>query len=177
MLITAHPKDGVELAKNSGLPSIINNFILQHHGTGLVSYFYNQAVAQEGAENVVEEQFRYPGPKPNTKETAILMIADAVESAVRAIKASSAEEIDSVIERIIKERLNDGQLSEAPITLKDLSVIASTMSRIIRGIHHERIKYQQDLVNELDKNKNAVQTIDKDLEAKIQELESKRDEH
>ena len=62
MLITAHPKDGVELAKNSGLPAIINNFILQHHGTGLVSYFYNQAVAQEGAENVVEEQFRYAGP-------------------------------------------------------------------------------------------------------------------
>ncbi len=177
MLITAHPKDGVELAKNSGLPSIINNFILQHHGTGLVSYFYNQAVAQEGAENVVEEQFRYPGPKPNSKETAILMIADAVESAVRATKASSAEEIDSVIDRIIKERLNDGQLSDAPITMKDLSVIASTMSRIIRGIHHERIKYQQDLVNELDKNRTAVQTIDKDLEAKIQELESKRDEH
>ena len=177
MLITAHPKDGVELAKDNGLPAIINNFILQHHGTGLVTYFYNQAVAQEGAENVVEEQFRYSGPKPNTKETAILMIADAVESAVRAIKASSAEEIDSVIERIIKERLNDGQLSEAPLTLKDLSLIASTMSRIIRGIHHERIKYQQDLVNELDKNRNAVKTIDKDLEAKIQELESKRDEH
>lgn len=177
MLITAHPKDGVELAKDNGLPAIINNFILQHHGTGIVSYFYNQAVAQEGAENVVEDQFRYPGPKPNSKETAILMIADAVESAVRAIKASSAEEIDSVIDRIIKERLNDGQLSEAPITLKDLSTIAATMSRIIRGIHHERIKYQQDLVNELDKNRNAVKTIDKDLEAKIQELESKRDEH
>ncbi len=177
MLITAHPKDGVELAKDNGLPAIINNFILQHHGTGLVSYFYKQAVAQEGAENVPEEQFRYPGPKPNSKETAILMIADAVESTVRANKASSAEEIDAVIDRIIKERLNDGQLSDAPITLKDLSTIASVMSRILRGIHHERIKYQQDLVNELDRNKAAVQTIDKDLEAKIQELESKRDEH
>lgn len=177
MLITAHPKDGVELAKDNGLPAIINNFILQHHGTGIVSYFYNQAIAQEGAENVAEDQFRYAGPKPNSKETAILMIADAVESAVRAVKASSAEEIDAVIDKIIKERLNDGQLSDAPITLKDLSVIAATMSRIIRGIHHERIKYQQDLVNELDRNKTAVKTIDKDLEAKIQELESKRDEH
>ena len=177
MLITAHPKDGVELARDNGLPAVINNFILQHHGTGLVSYFYKQAVAEEGAENVQEEQFRYPGPKPNSKETAILMIADAVESAVRANKASSAEEIDMVIDRIIRDRLNDGQLSEAPITLKDLSTIASVMSRILRGIHHERIKYQQDLVNELDRNKTAVQTIDKDLEAKIQELESKRDEH
>ncbi len=177
MLITAHPKDGVELAKDNGLPSIINNFILQHHGTGLVSYFYKQAVAEEGADNVPEEQFRYPGPKPNSKETAILMIADAVESTVRANKASSAEEIDAIIDRIIRERINDGQLSDAPITLKDLSTIAAVMSRILRGIHHERIKYQQDLVNELDRNKAAVQTIDKDLEAKIQELESKRDEH
>ena len=177
MLITAHTKDGVEEAKDNGLPAIINNFILQHHGTGLVTYFYNQAVAQDGAENVVEEQFRYAGPKPNSKETAILMIADAVESAVRAIKASGAEEIDSVIDRIIKERLNDGQFSEAPITMKDLTTVATTMSRMLRGIHHERIKYQQDLVNELDRNKNAVKTIDKDLEAKIQELESKRDEH
>ena len=177
MLITAHPKDGVELAKDNGLPAVINNFILQHHGTGLVSYFYNQAVAQEGVENVPEEQFRYPGPKPNSKETAILMIADAVESSVRANKSSSAEEIDAIINRIIKDRLNDGQLSEAPVTLKDLSTIASVMSRILRGIHHERIKYQQDLVNELDRNKNAAQSIDKDLEAKIQELESKRDEH
>lgn len=177
MLITAHTKDGVEEAKDNGLPAIINNFILQHHGTGLVTYFYNQAVAQDGAENVVEDQFRYAGPKPNSKETAILMIADAVESAVRAIKASSAEEIDGVIERIIKERLNDGQFSDAPITMKDLTTISTTMSRILRGIHHERIKYQQDLVNELDRNRNAVKTIDKDLEAKIQELESKRDEH
>ncbi len=177
MLITAHTKDGVEEAKDNGLPAIINNFILQHHGTGLVTYFYNQAVAQDGIENVAEEQFRYAGPKPNSKETAILMIADAVESAVRAIKASSAEEIDCVIERIIKERLNDGQFSDAPITMKDLTTISTTMSRILRGIHHERIKYQQDLVNELDRNKNAVKTIDKDLEAKIQELESKRDEH
>lgn len=177
MLITAHPKDGVELAKDNKLPPIINNFILQHHGTGLVSYFYNQAVAQDGAENVAEDQFRYPGPKPNSKETAILMIADAVESTVRANKASSAEEIDNIINKIIKDRLNDGQLSEAPITLKDLSTIAAVMSRILRGIHHERIKYQQDLVNELDRNKTAVRNIDKDLEAKIQELESKRDEH
>ncbi len=177
MLITAHPKDGVELAKDNKLPPIINNFILQHHGTGLVSYFYNQAVAQDGAENVAEDQFRYPGPKPNSKETAILMIADAVESTVRANKASSAEEIDNIINKIIKDRLNDGQLSEAPITLKDLSTIAAVMSRILRGIHHERIKYQQDLVKELDRNKTAVRNIDKDLEAKIQELESKRDEH
>src|SRR5574344_1787881 len=89
MVITAHPKDGVELAKEYGLPPIIYNFILQHHGEGLASYFYYQAIEEEGAENVKEEQFRYTGPKPNMKETAILMIADAVESAVRSLKTPS----------------------------------------------------------------------------------------
>ena len=76
MLITAHPKDGIELAKDAHLPQVINNFISQHHGTSLVSYFYNEALKEEGAENVNEEQFRYPGPKPNMKETAILMLAN-----------------------------------------------------------------------------------------------------
>ena len=114
MLITAHPKDGIELAKEYHLPVVIQNFISQHHGTSLVSYFYNEALKEEGEENVKEEQFRYPGPKPNTKETAILMIADAVESAVRAAKNPSNEEIDAIIEKIIKERLNDGQLEDSP---------------------------------------------------------------
>ena len=116
MLITAHPKDGIELAKEHKLPQVIHNFINQHHGTSLVSYFYNEALKEEGEDNVKEEQFRYPGPKPNTKETAILMIADAVESAVRAAKNPSNEEIDAIIAKIIKERLNDGQLEDSPLT-------------------------------------------------------------
>jgi hypothetical protein len=91
MVITAHPRDGIEIAKKNGLPSVICDFILQHHGEGLAKYFYNQAVLEEGAENVKEEQFRYTGPKPNSKETAILMLADAVESAVRAIKGATSE--------------------------------------------------------------------------------------
>ena len=102
MLITAHPKDGLELAKEYHLPQVINNFISQHHGTSLVSYFYNEALKEEGEDNVKEEQFRYPGPKPSTKETAILMIADAVESAVRAAKNPSNEQIDAIIQKIIK---------------------------------------------------------------------------
>lgn len=185
MLITAHPKDGVELAKDAHLPQIINNFILQHHGTSLVSYFYNEALKEEGAENVNEEQFRYPGPKPNMKETAILMIADAVESAVRAAKNPSNEEIDAIIDKIIKERLNDGQLSDSPLTLKDLKTIAETFSRMLRGMHHKRIKYHNDLVQELDKSnklshdiiKPATPALDKDLDAKLQELEKKKNDN
>ncbi len=185
MLITAHPKDGVELAKDAHLPQIISNFILQHHGTSLVSYFYNEALKEEGAENVNEEQFRYPGPKPNMKETAILMIADAVESAVRAAKNPSNEEIDAIIDKIIKERLNDGQLSDSPLTLKDLKTIAETFSRMLRGMHHKRIKYHNDLVQELDKSnklshdiiKPATPALDKDLDAKLQELEKKKNDN
>ena len=180
MLITAHPKDGLELAKDAHLPQVINNFISQHHGTSLVSYFYNEALKEEGAENVNEEQFRYPGPKPNTKETAILMLADAVESAVRAAKNPSNEKIDAIIEKIIKERLNDGQLSDSPLTLKDLKIIGETFSRMLRGMHHKRIKYHNDLVQQLDKSKHnseiSTNHIDNDLDAKLKELEKKKNE-
>lgn len=175
MVITAHPKDGVELAKEYGLPPVINNFILQHHGEGLASYFYNQAVKEEGVENVKEEQFRYTGPKPNMKETAILMIADAVESAVRSLKNPTSEEIEKIIDKIIVERLNDGQLTDSPLTLHDIKVIASTFSRILRGMQHNRIKYQENIEEELKKNKINLPSkmLDEDLENKIKQLEDK----
>ncbi|CDE43896.1 predicted membrane-associated HD superfamily hydrolase [Clostridium sp. CAG:768] len=184
MIITAHPKDGLEIAKEYHLPQVVQNFIIQHHGEGLASYFYNQAVKEEGVENVKEEQFRYPGPKPNTKETAILMIADAVESAVRSLKNPTPEEIEGMINKIIVERLNDGQLSDSPLTLKDIKTIASTFSRILRGMQHNRIKYQENLAEELQKQKinMPAKLLDEDLENKIKQLEgdqkpSKEDKH
>jgi len=173
MVITAHPKDGVELAKEYRLPAVINNFILQHHGEGLAKYFYNQAVQEEGIENVKEEQFRYTGPKPNMKETAILMIADAVESAVRSLKNPTPEEIDNIIDKIIVERLNDTQLADSPLTLHDIKVLAATFSRILRGMQHNRIKYQENIVEEFSKNKIKMpaKLLDEDLENKIAQLE------
>lgn len=174
MVITAHPKDGVELAKEYHLPTIIHSFILQHHGEGLASYFYNQAIAEEGIENVKEEQFRYTGPKPNMKETGILMIADAVESAVRSLKTPSNEEIEAIIDKIIKERLNDGQFSDCPLTLKDLKVIATTFNRILRGMQHNRIKYHQAIVNQLDGTKVVNSPMNSDFEAKIKQLEQNK---
>ena len=178
MIITAHPKDGIEIAKEYGLPPVIQNFILQHHGEGLASYFYNQAVQEEGLENVKEEQFRYPGPKPNMKETAILMIADAVESAIRSLKNPTTEEIDSMIDKIIIERLNDGQLSDSPLTLKDIKAIAATFSRIFRGMQHNRIKYQQNLPEGVQPEKIVMpaKLIDEDLENKIKQLEGESQE-
>ena len=175
MVITAHPKDGVELAKEYRLPNILNDFILQHHGETMAKYFYNQAVAEEGADNVKEEQYRYTGPKPNRKETAILMLADAVESAVRAMKGATTEEIGQIIDKIIVERLNDGQLEDSPLTLKDLKVISAVFNRILRGMQHNRIKYQENIAEELNKSKIALSnTYDVDLENKIKKLEASK---
>lgn len=180
MVVTAHTKDGVDIAKEYHLPPIINDFILQHHGDSLASYFYNQAIKEEGAENVKEEQFRYSGPKPQSKEAAILMIADAVEAAVRAMKASTTEEIEAIINKIIDERVNDNQLSECPLTLADLKTIATTFTRLLRGNQHDRIKYHEDIVDELDKSQvilpSHIHIMDKEMEEKVKKLEQGNNE-
>lgn len=155
MVVTAHTKDGAELAKDYGLPQVIQDLIVQHHGESLASYFYHEAIKQEGEENITEEQFRYNGPKPMTKEAAILMIADAVEAAAKTLKDNyTPEALQALIDKIIKERLNDGQLSESHLTLKDLKIIAQTFDRILRATYHQRIKYHDDIVMEL-KKKNS----------------------
>jgi putative nucleotidyltransferase with HDIG domain len=167
MVITAHPKDGVELAKEYGIPPVILQFIIQHHGDGMASYFYMQALKEEGVENVNEEQFRYNNPKPSTKETAILMLADAVESATRAVKNAPQEVIEDIVDNIIKERLYDGQLSESPLTQKDLKVIAGVFKRVLRGMQHHRIKYHQNVLEELNQKTSSpsLKQIQQQLEA------------
>lgn len=152
MVIISHVKDGLELAnsKEYMLPDAIKDFISQHHGTTLASYFYTQAIKQEGADNVNKEQFRYPGPKPQTKETAIVMIADTVESASRTLKEYSQEELEALINKLIVDKLNDGQLSDAPLTLHDLKIIAETFEKSLRAAHHQRIKYHDNIIDELE---------------------------
>lgn len=179
MVITAHSKDGLDLAKEFGLPPVIQDFITQHHGDSLASYFYSQALQQEGEENVKKEQFRYTGPKPNTKETAILMIADAVESASRTLKTHSQEDLEEMIDKIITERLNDGQLSDSPLTLRDLKTISATFNRIIRAAHHQRIKYHENIIEELEnkaKSKSIITSkiTDTELADKIEKKILKR---
>ncbi len=178
MVITLHTKDGVDIAKKYGLPQVVIDFIQQHHGESLAGYFYNKAVEEEGAENVSENQFRYPGPKPKTKETAILMLADALESAVRSLKNPTQEQIEAIVNKIFTERLNDGQLSDSPLTLKDIKIIAMTFNKILRGMQHERIKYQERVMNELkDKTKITIQnTTDEEFEKKLRELQKKANE-
>lgn len=174
MVITLHTKDGVEIAKKHGLPQVVIDFIQQHHGESLAGHFYTKALEEEGANNVTESQFRYPGPKPKTKETAILMLADALESAVRSLKKPTQEEIEQMVNKIFTDRLNDGQLSDSPLTLKDIKTIAMTFNKILRGMQHERIKYQEKVINELNDKKINLQTPnDEEFERKIQKLQEK----
>lgn len=141
LVITAHVKEGLELAKEYKLPGMISEFIPMHHGTSLIAYFFHQAKQTENPETVMEEHFRYPGPKPQTKETAILMLADATEAAVRAISKPTVEQIQKTIGKIIKARIDDGQLSEAPLTLVDLEKISVEFLRILQSLYHSRIEY------------------------------------
>ena len=151
-IIRAHVKDGLQLAKEYRLPKVVSDFIPMHHGTTRVEYFYQMALQQ--AENdktkVDESAFRYPGPKPNTKETGILMLCEAIEAAVRSIKEPDIRKIESMIDKIIKQRIEDGQLSECPLTLDELRKIkgkvdgTSGMLPVLRGIYHIRVEYPDD---------------------------------
>ncbi len=121
--IIEHVPVGIKLAENENIPMEIIEFIATHHGTLTVSYFYDKSVAKLGKENVDIEKYRYPGPKPTTKETALLMMADACESAVRAMTEPTPEKIENVVNNIVSSRLKDGQLEEAPLTFADLTKI------------------------------------------------------
>lgn len=143
LIIIGHVKDGVELAKEYNLPTSLFPFIQQHHGTTLVEYFYHQACSRHAPEGqqVPEEQYRYPGPRPRTKETAILMLADAVESATRSMTEPTASRIEALVHEITMRRLTDGQFDECDITLKDLDRIGRSMIKTLLGIYHGRIAY------------------------------------
>lgn len=140
-IITSHVKDGLDLAQKYRLPRKVRAFILEHHGTGVASYFYRQAVEQEGEANVNSDEFRYPGPKPQSRETAIVMLADACEAAVRAARPATSEELEKMVRQIILNRLLEGDLDECDLTLRDLDQIREVFVSILQGLFHPRIKY------------------------------------
>ncbi|MGQ9531541.1 MAG: HD family phosphohydrolase [Desulfotomaculales bacterium] len=143
LILTSHVKDGVELAREYDLPLVVRDIIEQHHGTSLVSYFYHKALENERKEAVSEEEFRYEGPKPQSKEAAIVMLADAVEAAVRSLQNPTPGRVEGLIRRIIKEKLLDGQLDESDLTLRDLELIACAFGRVLSGIFHTRPEYPE----------------------------------
>lgn len=142
-IIIAHTADGLALARRHGLPRRIWDFIAEHHGTTLVSYFHQRAIQESGNEPVDDADFRYPGPRPQTKETAIVMLADSVEACVRANRPSTQSEMEHIIHRMISNRLMDGQLDECDLTLKDLDRVRAAFNSVLQGIFHPRIEYPE----------------------------------
>jgi cyclic-di-AMP phosphodiesterase PgpH len=152
LILIQHVKKGVELAKTYKLGNEIIDGITQHHGTSLIKYFYNKAL-KSGKDNINEENFRYPGPKPQTRETGIVMLADVVEAAVRALERPTPARIRGRVKELINDIFADGQLEECELTLKDLHQIAKSFNNILTSIYHSRIEYT-DKPQEKKKDKN-----------------------
>ena len=141
-IIISHVKDGLELAKEYDIPKVVSDMIVQHHGTTLVKYFYyNLKNNSENPDEIREEDFRYPGPKPQSKEAAIIMMADSVEAAVRSIQEPTLEKIEEMVNNIVKDKMSSNQLNECDLTFRDLEAIKACFLRVLKGIYHHRIEY------------------------------------
>lgn len=148
LIIAAHVKDGMALAREYGLPEEVVDFIPMHHGTTRMDFFYNKALERAHSDpdetkidEIKEQDYRYPGPKPQTKETGIMMLADAIEAAVRTIEDPIPQRLEQAIDELIKKRFEEGELDECPLTLKDLTRIKSAFLGVLVGIYHTRVKY------------------------------------
>jgi hypothetical protein len=165
LVVTSHIKDGVDLCRDYKLPQVIIDIVQQHHGTMLVSYFYKRATENEHSECIIEADFRYEGPRPQTKEAALIMLADACEAAVRSIAKPNVNRVEAMVRRIIRERLHDGQLDECNLTLKDLNTIGDVFIRVLSSIFHTRIEYP-DALKELERRKAKSGNCNKQLAGK-----------
>jgi putative nucleotidyltransferase with HDIG domain len=144
LIITSHIKDGLDMARQYGLPKAVNAFIAQHHGTTVIEYFYNEArKAAEEDQTVDDTEYRYAGPKPQSKETAVLMLADSTEGAVRSIKEPTAPKIEDKVHEIVMKRLLDGQLNESGLTLKDVQIVEQSLCKSLISVYHGRIPYPE----------------------------------
>jgi putative nucleotidyltransferase with HDIG domain len=142
LIIASHVKEGLEMAKEYNLPPRVLQFIPTHHGTTRIEYFYRRALEQTDDEsNVLESEFRYPGPRPDTKETGILMLADSVEAACRSLDDPTHNRIKSLIDIIFRQHIDDGQLDNTDLTFRDLSTIRETFLSMLMGVYHVRVKY------------------------------------
>jgi len=140
-IITSHTVDGVNMAREAKLPGEIIDIIEQHHGNTLVAYFYHKAREENEGIDISPDEFRYKGRKPQSKEAAIVMLADSAEAAVRSIKDLNKEKIEEMVRKIIQGKLGDGQLDECDITLKELEIITNSFIGVLTGIYHDRIEY------------------------------------
>lgn len=141
--IISHVTYGLQLAAKSKMPQVIKDFIAQHHGKGITKYFYNTAVNESNGKPVDRSKFQYPGPNPQSKETAILMMADCIEAASRSLKDYSRESIDNLVDKIIDGLIADGLLKESPLTFVDIETIKSTFKKRLATIYHTRVAYPE----------------------------------
>ncbi len=140
-IVREHVTEGLRLAREEKLPKIVLDFIAEHHGTQLIAFFHSKAKEEFGEANVVEADFRYPGPKPQSKETAIAMMADSIESATRVLQEPTPERVRGLVDGIVEGKREDGQLDEAPLTLREINVLKDTFVKVLSGIYHHRIDY------------------------------------
>jgi putative nucleotidyltransferase with HDIG domain len=147
-IIAGHIRDGIDLGYEHGLPVQVIGFIPQHHGTSVMSYFHGKALREVGGrENLVDERiYRYPGPKPQSREAAILMLADGVEASVRSLDEKDEDSIRAMVDRIVDSRVEDGQLDDAELTLKNIAQIKDAFVGQLLGMYHSRIKYPDNVV-------------------------------
>ncbi len=143
LVISSHPKDGLEIGRKHRLPEPILEIVAQHHGSSMVSFFYQKALESGTQEKVSMDKFRYEGPKPQSKEAAIVMLADAVEAGVRSLNKPSSSRVETMARRMIKDKLEDGQLDQSDLTLKELDQIAESFIYIMSGIYHQRVEYPE----------------------------------
>jgi hypothetical protein len=151
LIIKSHVKDGVELAEEYGLPTKIIDIIKQHHGTNLISYFYQQALEENKHDDIEKNDFRYDGPKPQSREAAIIMLADITEAALRSknFNKNNHDRIEGVVRGLIKDKLIENQLDKSDLTLTDLDTIAKSFVKVLTGIYHQRVEYPEKLLTEM----------------------------
>jgi putative nucleotidyltransferase with HDIG domain len=145
--IRDHVTKGLAIARATGLPSEVSRFIPEHHGTRLIVYFYREALREAPVIDI--DAFRYSGPKPQSRETAIVMLADACEATVRAGRSDAGEDIDRIVDEVIAERTAEGELDESGLSVRDIRVIAATFKESLRALHHRRIQYPPPVSDEL----------------------------
>ena len=161
LILVSHVRDGIELAKKHKVPDAIIDFIMSHHGTMKMEYFYKKAIDQAGDEpNVNEMDFRYPGPLPISKEAGIVMICEGIEAATRSIKEKTLNRISDMVDNIIKTRLDDGQLNECDLTLAEIGKIKEAILPILIGMYHVRVEYPDDT----EENKSGKKAKDTEVE-------------
>ena len=173
LIIASHVKEGLEMAKNYNLPKSVLEFIPMHHGTTLIEFFFRKAQSDKEPDqpDVLESEFRYPGPRPASRETGILMLADSVEAASRSIKEPTHKRLESMVDGIFKARVNDGQLDDTDLTFNDLYKIKETFLEILLGFHHSRVKYPgQDK-----KGEQSLDTKDREVKGSVTQASGEKE--